>query len=79
MGRSNRHGALSKKKMTRDSAGFPKIFLDRDADFASIKIKPGVEAKSYLKDGVVVCEDSKGNVIEIQILNVSDFKQKVTA
>ena len=78
MGRSNRNGSLPKKKIAKGT-DFPKIYLDRDSDFASIKIKPGVEAKSYLKDGVVICEDSTGNVIEIQILNVSEFKHRETA
>ncbi len=45
--------------------------MDKDADFASIKLAPGIEAKSYLKDGVLFSEDAKGRVIELQILNVS--------
>lgn len=50
---------------------FPVVSIDKDADFASIKLAPGIEAKSYLKDGVLFSEDAKGRVIELQILNVS--------
>lgn len=78
MARSNRDGPLSKKKVAKDK-DFPKIYLDRDSDFAAIKIKKGVEARSYIKDGMVICEDAKGNVIEVQILNVSEFKQREIA
>jgi len=50
------------------------VFVDADADFASIKIAPGVEARSYEKNGFVFCEDESGNVIEIQLLNLSSLK-----
>jgi hypothetical protein len=50
---------------------FPMVSIDKDADFATIKLAPGIEAKSYLKDGVLFSEDAKGRVIELQILNVS--------
>ncbi len=50
---------------------FPIVSIDKDADFATIKLAPGIEAKSYLKDGVLFSEDAKGRVIELQILNVS--------
>jgi hypothetical protein len=53
------------------SQEFPVVSIDQDADFASIKLAPGIEAKSYLKDGVLFSEDAKGRVIELQILNVS--------
>ncbi len=66
----NRHGELSKKVKSQ----YPEIYLDHDSDFASIKIAKGTEAKSYIKDGFVFCEDSKGRVIEVQILNLSDLK-----
>ena len=45
----------------------PKIFIDKENGFASIKIKEGREARSYEKDGFVFCEDENGNIIEIQI------------
>ncbi len=66
----NRDGQLSKKIKSE----FPVIHIDRDSDFASIKIAKGTEAKSYVKDGFVFCEDAKGRVIEVQILNLSDLK-----
>ncbi len=51
----------------------PQIYIDAKNDFASIKIKEGIEAKSYEKDGFIFCEDKDGNVIEIQILNLADL------
>lgn len=33
----------------------------------------GVEKKSYIKDGMVFCEDEEGRIIEIQILNLSSL------
>lgn len=53
------------------SADYPKVHFDKANDFASIKFRPGVEAKSYLKDGLIICENAKHEVIEVQILNVS--------
>jgi len=52
---------------------FPKVLIDKDNDFASIKLKDGIEAKSYLKDGMLFSEDKSGNIIEIQILNLRDL------
>lgn len=49
--------------------------MDADLDFASIKLAAGIEAKSYEKDGFIFCEDAKGRVIEIQVLNLSDLKK----
>jgi uncharacterized protein YuzE len=49
---------------------YPEVYIDKDSDFASIKIAPGIESRSYVKDGVVVCEDQKGRIIEIQLLNL---------
>ncbi len=66
----NRNGELSKKVKSQ----YPEIYLDHESDFALIKIAKGIEAKSYFKDGFVFCEDSKGRVIEVQILNLSDLK-----
>lgn len=67
MARHHDHGKLSKKLKSE----LPEIYRDIDSDFASIKISNGVEAKSYIKDGFVFCEDAKGNIIEVQILNLS--------
>lgn len=50
---------------------FPQVFVDAASDFASVKIAPGIEARSYEKDGFVFCEDAHGHVIEIQLLNLS--------
>jgi hypothetical protein len=72
MGRRNGHGPLRKAKIKQNE--FPKIYLDADLDFASIKIAPGVEARSYQRDGFVFCEDRRGKVIEIQVLNLSELK-----
>jgi len=66
MARNNSHGKLSKKVKTT-----PEIYLDKENDFASIRLAPGIEAKSYEKDGFIFLEDKKGKVIEIQILNLS--------
>jgi hypothetical protein len=64
---------IKPKKSSQEakSQQFPVVSMDKDADFASIKLAPGIEAKSYLKDGVLFSEDAKGRVIELQILNVS--------
>ena len=59
----------------RKKEKLPLIFVDKDSDFASIKISKGIEAKSYEKDGFVFSEDKKGNIIEIQILNLSQIKK----
>jgi len=46
------------------------VFIDKDADFASIKIASGVEHRSYLKDGIIVSEDKSGHILEVQLLNL---------
>lgn len=74
MGRPHRNGSLRRKVEARDE--FPQIHVDREADFASIKLAPGVEARSYAKDGFVFCEDKKGQVIEVQVLNLSELRKK---
>ena len=67
MARNNSHGKLSGKKIKKT----PEVFLDKDNDFASIRLASGIEAKSYEKNGFVFLEDKSGRVIEIQILNLS--------
>jgi hypothetical protein len=67
MDRAHHHGSLRNKKSLNQ---YPEVYIDKDADFASIKIAPGVESRSYLKDGFVVCEDQKGHILEIQLLNL---------
>jgi hypothetical protein len=59
-----------RKKLT------PEIFIDYSADFASIKLAPGVESRSYLKDGFLFCEDKNGKIIEIQVLNLSELAKR---
>lgn len=59
------------------TAPLPKIYIDKENDFISIKIAVGVENKSYEKDGFIFCEDKAGQVIEIQILNVSSLSQMI--
>lgn len=68
MGRRNSHGQLSKKII---KTNFPQILVDKDLDFAAVKIAKGVEFKSYEKDGFIFCEDKSGRIIEIQVLNLS--------
>lgn len=70
MGRDNGHGKLSKK-----IEKFPKIIIDKENDFASIKIAKGIEFKSYEKDGFIFCEDRAGRIIEIQVLNLSKLPE----
>jgi len=67
MARNHSNGKLSGKKLKKK----PEIFLDKDSDFASIRLADGIEAKSYERDGFVFLEDRKGKIIEIQILNLS--------
>ncbi|MGE4233982.1 MAG: hypothetical protein AB7F43_11690 [Bacteriovoracia bacterium] len=76
MGRNNRNGSVQKKRLKKQ---FPEVIVDQLADFASIKLAPGVEAKSYLKDGFIFCEDKKGHIIEIQVLNLSQLKKRKSA
>ena len=77
MGRSHSTRQLRKKVVpSKRSHTKPEVFIDPDADFASIKLAPGVEAKSYTKSGFVFCEDKKGRVIEIQVLNLSALSKK---
>lgn len=73
MARSHRHGSVRRKVKSTD---YPQVHVDLDSDFASIKIAPGVEAKSYARDGFVFCEDKKGKVIEVQVLNLSSLAKK---
>ena len=70
MDRTHHHGSVRAKKGLN---AYPDVYIDRDADFASIKIAPGVESRSYVKDGIVVCEDQKGRIIEIQLLNLKSL------
>ncbi len=70
MARHHSNGKLSDKKI---KSTYPKVMIDKDADFASIKISPGVEAESFEKDGFVFCKNKDGEIIEIQILNLTQL------
>ena len=71
MARLNHNDQLRNKKIE-----FPRVEIDHENDFAAIKIAKGIEAKSFEKDGFIFSLDSKGKVIEVQILNLS-FLAKV--
>ena len=58
---------------------FPKVVIDAKMDYASIVIQQGIEQKSYLKDGIVFSENAQGQIIEIQILNLSTLKPQNTS
>jgi hypothetical protein len=73
MARTHRHGKLSGKKVVKT----PEIFLDKDNDFAAIRLGHGIETKSYEKDGFLFSEDAKGQIIEIQILNLSTLAKSI--
>jgi len=79
MGNSDGNDKLSKNPVAKNLSAFPEIFVDHTSDFASIKIRPGIESKSYIKDGIVISEDKNGDVIEIQILNISAFNSQKSA
>lgn len=64
-------GNNSTRKFRKKVNSYPKIFLDQENDFASIKLSRGIEAKSFVRQGFVFCTDSKGKILEIQILNLS--------
>lgn len=71
MASNNRNGKLSKKKVTKKTTkniSFPKIYKDKENNYLSIKLKAGIETKSYLKKGILFLEDENGEVVEIQIL-----------
>lgn len=72
MARNNGHERIRNKKVK--AKAYPDVYVDEENDFASIKLQSGVEAKSYLKDGFVFCENKDGEVIEIQVLNLSQIK-----
>lgn len=50
-----------------------KITHDPEIDYLSIDFEKGVEAKSYLKDGVIVRLDKKGHVLGIDITDSTQF------
>lgn len=62
-----------KKKVVKKTS-FPKVYQDKENDFVSIRLADGVEAKSYVKQGFVFLENTRGKIIEIQILNQKSKK-----
>ena len=58
------------------NSDYPKVFVSHEHDFASVKLSSEIEAKSYLKNGLLVSEDQSGKIIEVQILNLSDHQDK---
>jgi hypothetical protein len=61
----------SQNKLRNKVGALPKVFIDRENDFAALKIAKGIEYKSYEQDGFIFCEDKAGRIIEIQVLNLS--------
>jgi hypothetical protein len=76
MARTHSNGQVRKAVVKAKS--YPEVIVDVDADFAAIKLAPGIEAKSFVKDGFVFCEDRRGRVIEVQVLNLSRLGKKKT-
>ena len=76
MARHKRTDSVRKKDLKEK---FPQVYFDKDSDFAAIKLAPGIEEKSYEKDGILFSEDKSGRIIEIQVLNVSQFKKQKAA
>lgn len=72
MARNNSSNKLSKKAVVKKAkivkSVYPKVLRDEDNNFLSIKLKAGVEAKSYLKKGILFSENKDGEVIEIQVV-----------
>ncbi len=72
MARDNGSHKLSKKKVVKKvkvvKSVYPKVLRDEENNFLSIKLKAGVEAKSYLKKEILFSENEDGEVIEIQVV-----------
>lgn len=65
---NNSHGKLSKKKVTKKKTSktiYPEILVDKDNNFLSIKLKEGIEKKSYSKKGILFSENEEGEIIEL--------------
>ena len=59
---------MVKKKVINKLKPFPKVNIDKENNFISIKFNKGIEAKSYLKKGILFSENTEGEVLEIQIV-----------
>jgi len=78
MGRRHSDDSLRKSQRTPvNKETFPQIEFDPFLDFGSIKLAPGIEARSFLKDGMVFLEDRDGHIIEIQFINLSQAWAKL--
>lgn len=54
-------------KKTIKSSVYPKVYKDKENSYISIKLKAGIETKSYLKRGILFLENEEGEVIEVQV------------
>lgn len=69
MASDNRSNKLPKKKVAKKKivkSIYPKIYKDKENNFLSIKLKAGIETKSYTKKGIIFSENEDGEIIEIQ-------------
>jgi hypothetical protein len=72
MGSNNSSSKFSKKKVIKKKTSkviYPKILTDKENGLISIKLKNGIENRSYSKKGILFSENEDGEIIEIQILN----------
>lgn len=83
MARDNSSSKLPKKKVAKKAAkkvskktttkkvtkkeSYPKIYKDKENAYVSIKLKAGIETKSYMKSGILFLENDAGEVIEVQV------------
>ena len=68
MVRHNSHGELRSRK---SKVEFPRVFVDKESDFLAIRVADGIEAHSFVRDGIVFSLDKNNRIIEVQILNFS--------
>jgi hypothetical protein len=73
MDRHNSHGELRSRK---SKVEFPRVFVDKESDFLAIRVADGIEAHSFVRDGIVFSLDKNNRIIEVQILNLSLFGHK---
>jgi excisionase family DNA binding protein len=50
-----------------------KVYHDASIDFTSIEFREGVEAKSYMENGIIVREDEDGKILGIDITDSTNF------
>lgn len=76
MARHHSDGQFRKTKVSTKSLEFPNVYVDRENDFATIRLAPGIESKAYKKGGFIFCEDRRGKIIEIQLLSLKGLSKK---